>query len=372
MNNAALRATLATFGACATLCAFPALAQNQVTHVTIYGILDSGVVHTTNTNAAGDAMTKIPGLTGSVPSRLGFRGTEDLGGGLQAIFALETGISVDTGTVGQGNRLFGRQAYVGLKNAYGTLTLGRQVNMTFLAQIKSDVMGPNLFSMSSIDLYIPNARSDNALGYLGTFGDVTVGATYSLGRDASTAGGPGGTGCPGEVAGNSKACRQVTGLLGYDNKAFGATASYDIMYGNTGAAAGLTTSDSSDKRVTLNGYAMLGTTRLGAGVMARKKVAATRANDLESDLYYIGASHPLSPALQLDGQVARHDVKRSGNDSTLAVLRLTYFLSRRTATYASLGHMNNAGSAAIALDAGGTVGAGLNQSGLSVGVRHAF
>ena len=366
MKTGTLKAGLALLAGAAAL---PAIAQSNVT---IYGIIDSGVVYTNHASATGSSIVKVPSLTGSVPSRLGFRGTEDLGGGLQAVFVLESGLGVDTGTAGQGNRLFGRQASVGLKNAYGTLTLGRQINMTFLAALKSDVLGPNLFSMSSIDPYIPNARSDNAVGYLGTFSDVTVGATYSFGRDASSAGGPAATGCPGEVAGNAKACRQVTALLGYDNKRFGVTASYDIMYGNTGAAAGLTSSDSSDRRTTLNGYAMAGEMRIGAGVMARKKVAATPVNDLESNLYYLGASYWLQPMLTLDGQVARHDVKRSGNDSTLTALRLTYYLSKRTAVYSSLGHMKNAGAAALALDAGGTVGAGMSQSGISAGVRHVF
>lgn len=366
MKPAVTGAILAALGACA--CS-TASAQSSVT---LYGILDSGIAYTNHANAAGDSVLKVPGLTGSVPSRIGFRGTEDLGHGLQAVFVLENGVSVDAGTVGQGGRLFGRQAYVGLKNAYGTLTFGRQVNMTFLAAVKSDVLGPNLFSISSIDLYLPNARSDNAIGYLGTFSAVTVGATYSVGRDASGAGGAAGTNCGGEVAGSGKACRQVTALLGYDNKVLGVTTSYDMMYGGAGAAAGLTTSDSHDRRVTLNGYAMAGSLRVGAGLMARKKVAATRANDLESNLWYLGASYPLTALLQLDGQVARHDVKGSGNDSTLSVLRLTYSVSKRTAVYGSLGHMRNGGVAAIALDAGGTVGVGREQSGLSAGVRHAF
>ena len=74
----------------------------------------------------------------------------------------------------------------------------------------------------------------------------------------------------------------------------------------------------------------------------------------------------------LDGQVARLDIKDSRNDSTLTVLRLTYYLSKRTALYSSLGHMKNAGQAAVALDAGGTVGQGLSQTGVSVGIRHHF
>ncbi|SFV05701.1 porin [Pseudoduganella namucuonensis] len=351
----------------AGLSASAAMAQSSVT---VYGLVDTGLVYTTNINAAGDSITKMPSLTGSVPSRIGFRGTEDLGNGLQVFFTLENGLSLDTGTTGQGARLFGRQANVGLKGAWGTLTLGRQINMTFMSGFKSDVLGPNLFAIGSIDPYLPNARSDNAIGYLGNFSDFTVGATYSLGRDASAAGGPGATGCPGEVAGNSKACRQVTGLLGYDNKRFGVTASYDILYGNTGAAGGLTSSNNSDRRTTLNAYAMLGTAKLGGGVIDRKTNAVT--GKTESDLYYLGVSFPASPLVTLDGQVAYRDTKGVNADVTMLVARATYHLSKRTAAYAAIGRMDNDGTSAVALDAGGTVGVGKAQNGLMAGLRHAF
>ncbi len=337
--------------------------------VTVYGLLDTGLVRTTNVNAAGDSVTKMPSLTGSFPSRLGFRGAEDLGGGLQAIFTLETGLGVDTGNQGQ-NRLFGRQASVGLKGSYGEIALGRQVNMTYLATQKSDVMGPNLFSISSMDLYLPNARSDNSVFYFGRFNDVAVGATYSTGRDTSAAGGPAGTNCPGEVAGNAKACRQVTGLLGYETKPFGVNVSYDIMYGNTGAANGLTSSNNSDKRITLSGYVMAGPARVGAGVVERSTRAVTGLQ--ESDLYFLGVSYPLQPALTLDTQVARKNLKGSDADAMLLVARLTYLLSKRTALHGSIGRMNNGGASAIALDAGGTVGAGKNQNGIAAGLRHTF
>lgn len=362
-----------TGAACAllgTLCASAAMAQSQVS---VYGLVDTGLVWTNHANNDGDSVVKMPGLTGTLPSRVGFRGVEDLGGGNQAIFVLETGFGPDTGIMGSGNRLFGRAAYVGLKHTtYGTLTFGRQINMTILSGVKSDVLGPNLFSISGLDLYIPNARSDNAIGYLGNFSEFTVGATYSLGRDTSSAGGPAATGCAGEVAGNAKACRQWTALLGYDNKTFGVTTSYDIMYGNTGAAAGLSTSDSSDRRATLNAYAMLGSTKIGGGVIDRKKKAATPVNSLESDLYYLGVSHPVAPALVLDAQVARLDFKNSADDTTLTAVRLTYSLSKRTAVYGMLGHVNNAGRAAVSVDAGGTVGIGQNQSGVMTGLRHTF
>lgn len=353
-----------------TFCASPAMAESQVS---VYGLVDTGLVWTNNANNNGDSVVKMPGLTGTLPSRLGFRGVEDLGGGTQAIFALETGFGPDTGIVGSGNRLFGRAAYVGLKNSrYGTLTLGRQINMTILSMVKSDVLGPNLFSISGIDPYIPNARSDNAIGYVGNFSELTIGATYSLGRDTSAAGGPAATNCAGEVAGNARACRQWTALLGYDNKVFGVTSSYDIMYGNTGAAAGLTSSDSSDRRATLNAYAMVGPARIGGGVIDREKKAVTVVNSLKSALYYLGVSYPIAPALVADAQIAHLDIKNSGDDTTLAALRLTYSLSKRSAVYGMLGHVKNSGRAAVSVDAGGTVGIGQSQSGLMTGLRHTF
>ncbi|MDR5663928.1 porin, partial [Burkholderia cenocepacia] len=60
-------------------------------------------------------------------SRWGLKGAEDLGGGLQAVFTLEGGFRPSDGGLGQGGRLFGRSAYVGLgKKGLGTLTFGRQ------------------------------------------------------------------------------------------------------------------------------------------------------------------------------------------------------------------------------------------------------
>jgi predicted porin len=349
------------------LAASGAMAQSNVT---VYGIVDTGLVYTTNANAAGDSVVKMPTLTGTFPSRIGFKGTEDLGGGLQAVFVLEGGFGPDTGAMGQGGRLFGRQSYVGLKSSYGTLMLGRQLNMTYLAMIKTDILGPNLFGLGSIDPYLPNARSDNAVGYLGTFSNWTLGATYSFGRDVSSAGGPAGTACAGEVAADSKACRQLTGMLAYETKPFGVNASYDLMRGNTGAAGGLTSSADTDKRITVNAYFMLGDVKVGAGVVDRATRASTGRSD--SDLYYLGASYPLTPFTQLDVQVGQRNIKDSDADARMIAARLTYNLSKRTAVYAMAGHMNNYGASAVALDGGGTVGAGLNQNGVAAGIRHAF
>jgi predicted porin len=356
--------------AIALAAAFGAGSAQAQSQVTVYGLIDAALAHTDNVDAAGHSVTKMPSLTGSLPSRIGFRGTEDLGGGLAAVFTLESGFNPDVGVLGQGGRIFGRQAWVGLRGRWGMLQLGRILNMTYLATAKSDVLGPNLFSINSIDLYLPNARSDNAIGYLGTFDRWTVGATWSFGRDASAAGGPSATGCAGEVPGNARACRQYTALLGYDAQTFGVTATYDKLYGNTGAAGGLTGSADFDRRTTVNGYAMVKGTKIGAGIVDRKTLAATGVT--ESDLYYLGVGVPLTGTLTLDAQVARKNVRHSPDDTNMAVARLTYALSKRSAAYVGLGRMDNHGAAAIALDAGGTVASGRAQNGVMTGLRHAF
>lgn len=358
---------------CTALAASAGLACHTASaqsNVTIYGLIDVGVESVNHVNAAGDSAIKMPSLTGTLPSRIGFKGTEDLGNGMKALFVLENGFAPDTGALGQGGRIFGRNAYVGLQGGFGTLTLGRQINMTYLVGFKSDVMGPNIYAIGSLDPYLPNARSDNAIGYLGKFADFTVGATYSFGRDGSAAGGPAATNCAGEVAGNSKACRQVTAMLDYDNKSWGVAGAYDRLYGNAGVIfGGLTSSDYYDQRVTVAGFAMLGTTRFGAGLVQRKTHTAT---DVKSNLYYAGFSHPFAGNWVLDAQAARLDIKDSPNDTTLLTARVMYNLSKRTALYTTVGHVSNSGTAALAVDAAGTVGAGMSQSGVMVGMRHFF
>ena len=100
-----------------------AMAQSSVT---LYGVADAWIGQTSTTNAAGTKLkqNKIDsgGFNGS---RLGFKGTEDLGGGLKAVFTAEDGYDISTGTSLQGGALFGRQAFVGLAGGFGQVTLGR-------------------------------------------------------------------------------------------------------------------------------------------------------------------------------------------------------------------------------------------------------
>ncbi|WP_321935628.1 porin [Paraburkholderia sp. J8-2] len=114
--------TVAAFIVClGVVSSRPAHAQSNVT---LYGLISVGISY--SSNAGGKSLTQMTSGP-QQPSRWGLRGIEDLGGGVAAIFVLENGFSITSGSASQGGRLFGRQAWVGLTAPqYGTITLGRQ------------------------------------------------------------------------------------------------------------------------------------------------------------------------------------------------------------------------------------------------------
>ncbi|WP_234774974.1 porin [Paraburkholderia tropica] len=101
-----------------------ATAAHAQSSVTLYGLIDAGVTYANN--SGGHSLWKAS--SGTVNgSRWGLRGSEYLGGGLKAIFTLESGFNIMNGAAGQSSRMFGRQAFVGLaSNQFGAVTLGRQ------------------------------------------------------------------------------------------------------------------------------------------------------------------------------------------------------------------------------------------------------
>src|SRR5450830_737338 len=111
--------------ALSVLAAISGVAQAQ-SSVTIYGVVDMAF------QAESKAGVKKYAIDSGeqAGSRLGFKGTEDLGGGLKAIFDIEAGILGDSGA-SQGGLTFGRQSWVGLTGDFGTVKAGRQYTPQF-------------------------------------------------------------------------------------------------------------------------------------------------------------------------------------------------------------------------------------------------
>lgn len=373
---------MAAAGAFALSCG--AHAQSSVT---LYGVLDTGIELVTHAGPTGGKIVRMPGITGSVPSRWGLRGTEDLGGGYAAVFALEDGFNVRGGDVNQGGRLFGRQAWVGVQNRFGALTFGRQYTMSYWAIIDADQLGPDIYGgVGSIDAYIPNARSDNTIAYKGTFSGITIGGTYSFGRDSTGTGNSPGQGtCAGSVPGDFNACKQWSVLLRYDARNFGVAASYDEQHGGAGAAASffngaaaipLTNSGDKDARTQLNGYFKLGSLKVGGGWIGRRVQTVSPAiADVHSNIFYVTGTYFVTPAVVLDGGVYRTVDAAQDTRATLAAVRGTYLLSKATGVYLQSGYVFNSAQARYTLSQGGpgtTPNAGLGQLGVMAGIRHSF
>lgn len=341
--------------------------------VTMYGVIDTGVEYVNNIGPAKDSVARIPVLTGTVPSRWGLRGTEDLGGGLKSVFVLESGFAPDSGLSNQGGRLFGRQAFVGLSGPWGQVALGRQYTMLFWANLDTDILGPNIYGSASLDNYIPNARADNAISYKGTFGGLTLGATYSFGRDVVNAGpSPAGTNCAGENPADRNACREWSALLMYETKWWGVSAAYDSLRGGPGAFGGLTSSGLTDDRLSLGGYMLLSRAKLGMGVIRRDNEASRTPR---SDLWYGGVAYDITPAFTVAGQIYYLKYHQSDSKAMLYALRGTYAFSKRTSVYATAGFIDNGGQLALSVSSG-QIGSnprpGANQLGTMVGIKHVF
>ncbi|SAL27369.1 porin protein [Caballeronia peredens] len=128
--------------AVAVLAASFATAASAQSSVTLYGLVDAGLTYVNNVATGAPAgqpqKASLHALTSGnlQESRWGLRGSEDLGGGMKAIFTLENGFSVNSGEMGEGNKLFGRQAFVGVSSDVGTVTLGRQYDSVV------DYLGP--------------------------------------------------------------------------------------------------------------------------------------------------------------------------------------------------------------------------------------
>ena len=153
--------------ALSALGAFAGVAHAQ-SSVTLFGIVDSGITYTNNNGGHSSWQATESNEQGS---RWGLKGAEDLGGGLKAVFQLESGFNVETGALKQGGRMFGRQAWVGLASSqYGTLTFGRQYNslQDFVAPLQiggSTVLTAYATHPLDNDNINNTYRTDNAVKY---------------------------------------------------------------------------------------------------------------------------------------------------------------------------------------------------------------
>ncbi|BAO88304.1 porin [Caballeronia cordobensis] len=160
--------------------------------VTLYGVIDTGLMYVHHSQGQTSQYLMSTGILSG--SRWGVKGSEDLGGGLAAVFQLENGFNSGTGQFFQGGRMFGRQAYVGFsgKDTWGTVTFGRQYDP--LVDKVQPVQGDNwlagfFIAPGDVDNSDNSVRFNNAVKWVSpVWGGLQVEAMYSLGGIAGATG----------------------------------------------------------------------------------------------------------------------------------------------------------------------------------------
>ncbi len=340
-----------------------AMAQSSVT---LFGVIDAAVTHGSGDVANRTRLTN----SGHTASRLGFRGVEDLGGGLKAGFHLEMGVANDDGSAAAptntnnqasggttgGGLTFNRRSTVSLMGNFGEVRLGRDYTPQFWNVTTFDPFGYNgvgnvaYASTNGYALGGPTAvRASNSIAYhlpanLGGFYGT---AMYHMGENVKN-------GAATEKDGNGLGFRAgyaqgpIDAALAYsetkyatgDIKSFNLGGSYNLGVAKLMAQYNQDKNDRS--RVKGTGYLVGGLVPVGAG---------------EVRLSY--TAFKIDNAVGLDPKVNKF------------ALGYVHNLSKRTALYATYAHLNNKNGASFAL--GGAVGAaGQNSNGYDFGIKHSF
>ncbi len=336
-----------------------AWAQNSVT---VFGGADAGLRHVNNSAGSRNSMQSGNNYT----SRIGLRGVEDLGGGLQASFWLESTVGVPTGAAGSGSTFWDRRATLSLSGKFGELRMGRDYTPMFRAFAGTDVFGyvgvAGMGTVFSADASGPVggafgtgattvARANGSFQY---YTPNTLGGFYFNGMYAREGGmGPGGFDFWGARAG------YASGPL--DASLFG----------------GATKIDKTGQNFRLYGAAVnytMGNVKLLTSAVQMKYQRAEQTN------YSLGVEWKVGPG-QILASYRRVNqsgtnaagVGIDGNDANVFGLGYVHNLSKRTALYGTAAYVNNKGGARFVLP-GGQPGhaAGTSSRGAEIGIRHIF
>lgn len=351
---------------------FAVTAQAQ-SNVTIYGIVDAGIVR--ETGGAAGSVTKVTSGIGS-QSRIGFRGVEDLGNDLSAIFTLESGYRIDDGTLDNtSSALFNRQAFVGLRSkTLGTLTLGRQYNPLYNALSKvADPFGAgyagsakNLFPAGGVNTRVSNAivyttPSWSGFSIEGMYalgeqsGDNTAGRLYSVGFNYS------GNGLNVSLVHNNRnndtvASGTTPAASRDDGKNTLIAANYDFKVVKVFAAF--------ERDKGLNSSPIPVANAFGYTVAPRVS--------LEADDALVGVQVPLGETggTIIASWMNKNDKTVNNQDARQWAVGYTHALSKRTSAYVAYAKMDNKNGAGYTVGNNNESGSG--DTGFNLGVRHAF
>lgn len=254
-------------GTAGLVCLGAANAAFAQSSVSIYGIIDTGLSYVNHAKTATGSSSLLKYGDGvGLGSRWGFKGSEDLGGGMKTIFQLENGFDTGTGALGQGSSMFGRLAYIGVsKTDMGEFTAGRQYSLSTSVLGHGFSMGAQTmaggfaYHINDLD-QLTGSRLSNSLRFMSSnFGGFKFGAMYAFSNQAGAFGG-----APSTIAGTTTAgsSRASSFAVEYDHGPFAAAAAYTNISFPTQATP--TAFSVAVANVTTNGLRDLRTFGMGA------------------------------------------------------------------------------------------------------------
>jgi predicted porin len=324
--------------------------------VTMYGAIDTGIEYVTNSDAEGHSVTRMASSK-YTPSRWGFKGTESLAPGLDAIFNLENMFNSNSGTFLTPNTIFNRNAYVGLNSAtFGTLTLGHQYTVQFdktLYYSPSFLAGSSILSLNIIP--VSTLRVDNSVKYRSSeYAGFNGEAMYGFGQ---------------QIAGTSLAGRYIGASVEYTAGGFKTRVVYEEVHGTVNA--GVDTSSLVDRRTSV--AAMYNFQSGGLVSAGATRVTGDLALSPRGTIYWAGARYYVQPDIVLLAEGGRYIYTNAAGRPTFGALTAQYLLSKRTMVYANVARMTNGGGSNLSIDCYAPSGApGMGQWGAALGLVQRF
>lgn len=306
----------------AFLVVLPGISHAQ-SSVTLYGTMGGGL-RWANGTKGGNLLSYNNNIIDG--NDFGIKGREDLGGGLKAVFVLDGSFASGTGAAKTSGLLFSQAAYVGLVGGFGRLTFGRQLNAAEDLGVILDPIGANAQSMAiapevvyGANFFTLDSRFNNTIKYMGRFGGLRIGGSYS----------------PGGVAGNTRAGTNYSAAALYQFQTALGGLMYEKTYSPTAAQWAQT--------IEAGGTLQLGPARLyliytTLTVTGSRAGAPSRRDKIPTG----GIVYQITPSVQFTAAVYDDIARDLGNVKGASGHKLTfyaiaeYFLSKRTEVYAEV------------------------------------
>jgi len=325
-------------------------AASAQSSVTIYGKVDLGLVLDSG-SAAGKSIRIDSGVTGG--SRLGFKGVEDLGGGMKAAFQLETGFCADSAAGGPNfctgsNSFMGRQAHGDLTGSFGALSAGRQYSLGFNNLSTIDPFGTGFAGQVNNIVDPSGIRLNNSVTYsTPSIGGVTASAEVAFG----------------EQTGNWQANRETgAGLTYASGPAYVGFTFYDVGNANGNGAA--------RKNYLLGGTYDFGVVKIHA--LAQKSTGSGTTGLVPLDVLDLmgGMTVPIAGGSLMASYIHHNDRTLADKDANQIGIGYIYPLSKRTSVYTAFARIKNDNGAAFVV--GNATDTGTGDKAFNLGVVHNF